>query len=81
METDLNLDPDSNPDPNPELITDQDPNLQIILDPSGSGCTTLILIMPPGNLEKKPSPVYSRLPTNGVYISRGGSMIAHLTVI
>ncbi len=36
-----NLDPDSNPDP--ELITDPDPNLQIISDPagSGSGCTTL----------------------------------------
>ncbi len=49
----FNLDPDSNQDPNPEsdpdpesgpeLITDPDPNLQIISDPSGSGsgCTTL----------------------------------------
>jgi hypothetical protein len=33
LETELNLDP--------ELITDLDPNLQIISDPSGSGCTTL----------------------------------------
>jgi hypothetical protein len=49
LEAELNLDPDSNPDPNPvpesdpELITDPDPNLQIISDPSGSGsgCTTL----------------------------------------
>ncbi len=39
METELNLDPDSKPDPNPELITDPDPNLQIISDPAGSGCT------------------------------------------
>ncbi len=41
MEAELNLDPDSNPDP--ELITDPDTNLQIISDPagSGSGCTTL----------------------------------------
>jgi hypothetical protein len=39
LETELNLDPDSNPDP--ELITDPDPNLQIISDPAGSGCTTL----------------------------------------
>ncbi len=38
METELNLEPDSNPDP--ELITDPDPNLQIISDPAGSGCTT-----------------------------------------
>ncbi len=39
----LNLDPDSNPDPesDPELIMDPDPNLQIISDPAGSGCTTL----------------------------------------
>jgi hypothetical protein len=41
------LDPDSNPDPNPEsdleLITDPDSNLQIILVPAGSGCTTLLL--------------------------------------
>jgi hypothetical protein len=45
LETELNLDPDSNPDPesDPELITDPDPNLQIIPDPSGSECTTLIL--------------------------------------
>jgi hypothetical protein len=45
LEAELNLDPDSNPDPNPEsdpeLITDPDPNLQIISDPAGSGCTTL----------------------------------------
>jgi hypothetical protein len=33
------MDPDSNPDP--DLITDPAPNLQIILDPSGSGYTTL----------------------------------------
>jgi hypothetical protein len=26
----------------PELSTDPDPNLQIISDPSGSGCTTLV---------------------------------------
>ncbi len=46
MEAELNLDPDPNPDPesDPELITDLDPNLQIISDPagSGSGCTTLL---------------------------------------
>jgi hypothetical protein len=45
LEAELNLDPDSNLDPesDPELITDPDPNLQIISDPagSGSGCTTL----------------------------------------
>ncbi len=45
MEAELNLDPDSNPNPNPEsdqeLITDPDPNLQIISDPAGSGSTTL----------------------------------------
>jgi hypothetical protein len=42
LEAKLNLDPDSNPDP--ELVTVPDPNLQIISDPagSGSGCTTLI---------------------------------------
>jgi hypothetical protein len=28
----------------PELITDPDPNLQIISDPSGSGCTTQLKI-------------------------------------
>jgi hypothetical protein len=39
LETELNLDPDSNPDP--ELITDPDPYLQIISDLAGSGCTTL----------------------------------------
>jgi hypothetical protein len=37
LEAELNLDPDSNLDPNPdpesELITDPDPNLQIISDP------------------------------------------------
>jgi hypothetical protein len=27
---------------NPELITDPIPNLQIISDPAGSGCTTLV---------------------------------------
>jgi hypothetical protein len=46
LEAELNLDPDSNPylESDPELITDPDPNLQIILDPagSGSGCTTLL---------------------------------------
>ncbi len=44
MEAELNLDPDSNPNPesDPELISDPDPNLQIILDPDGSGCTTLL---------------------------------------
>ncbi len=42
------MDQDSNPDPNPEsdpeLITDPDPdpNWQIISDPAGSGCTTLL---------------------------------------
>jgi hypothetical protein len=37
LETELDQDPDLNPDPDPglELITDQNP------DPSGSGCTTL----------------------------------------
>ncbi len=40
METELNLDLDSNPDP--ELITGPDPNLQIISDLAGSGCTTLV---------------------------------------
>jgi hypothetical protein len=39
LETELNLDPESDP----ELITDPDPNLQIISDPAGSGCTTLFL--------------------------------------
>jgi hypothetical protein len=47
MEAELNLDPDSNPDPesDPELIRDPDPdpNLQIISDPAGSGCTTLVI--------------------------------------
>jgi hypothetical protein len=38
LETELNLDPD----PNPELITDLDPTLQIITDPAGSGSTTLV---------------------------------------
>ncbi len=33
MEAELNLDPDSNPESDPELITDPDPNLQIISDP------------------------------------------------
>jgi hypothetical protein len=42
LEAELNLDPDSNPDP--ALITDPDPNLQIISDPSGSGCTTLAIM-------------------------------------
>jgi hypothetical protein len=42
LETELNFDPDLNPDPDQEPITDLDPNLQIILDPSGSGCTTLL---------------------------------------
>jgi hypothetical protein len=39
--TGLNLDPDLDPDSesDPELTTD--PNLQIISDPVGSGCTTL----------------------------------------
>jgi hypothetical protein len=41
LEIELNLDPDSNPNPDQELFTDPDPNLQIISDPSGSGCTTL----------------------------------------
>jgi hypothetical protein len=43
LETELNLDPDSNPESDPELITDPDPNFQIIPDPAGSGCTTLAL--------------------------------------
>jgi hypothetical protein len=46
LEAELDLDLDSNPDPesDPELITDPDPNLQIISGPagSGSGCTTLV---------------------------------------
>jgi hypothetical protein len=36
------LDPDLNPDP--ELITGPDPNLQIVSDLAGSGCTTLVPI-------------------------------------
>jgi hypothetical protein len=39
LETELKLDPDSNPDP--ELITDPDTNLKIVSDPVGSGCTSL----------------------------------------
>jgi hypothetical protein len=35
------LDPESDP----ELITDPDPNLQIISDPAGSGCTTLLFVL------------------------------------
>ncbi len=40
MEAELNLDPDSNPDPesDPELITDPDPNLQLISDPDAQHC-------------------------------------------
>jgi hypothetical protein len=47
LEAELNFDPDSNPDPesDPELITDPDPNLEIISVPSGSGCTTLGVII------------------------------------
>ncbi len=45
METELNLDPDSNLDPNleldQELNADPDPYLQIILGPAGSRSTTL----------------------------------------
>jgi hypothetical protein len=42
LETEFNLDPDSNP--NPEQIMDPDPNSQIISDPDefGSGSTTLV---------------------------------------
>jgi hypothetical protein len=42
--TELNLDLDSNPDLelDQELITDPDPNLQIVSDPVGFECTTLI---------------------------------------
>jgi hypothetical protein len=36
LETQLNL--DSNPDPNPGLITDSDPNLKIISDPDAQHC-------------------------------------------
>jgi hypothetical protein len=32
LEAELNLDPDSNHDPDPKLIKDPDPNLQIISD-------------------------------------------------
>ncbi len=44
MDPDSNPDPDPNPESDPELITDPDPgpNLQIISDPAGSGCTTLL---------------------------------------
>jgi hypothetical protein len=38
LETELNLDPDSNPDPE----MDPGPNLQIISDPAGSECTTML---------------------------------------
>ncbi len=43
MGTELNLDRDSNSDPesDQEIITDSDPNLPIISDPAGSECTTL----------------------------------------
>jgi hypothetical protein len=46
LEAELNLDADSNsnPESDPELIKDPDPNLQIISDPAGSGCSTLIRI-------------------------------------
>ncbi len=46
METELNLDPDSNPEPSLKLITDSDPDpkLKISLDPSGS--TTLTATVP-----------------------------------
>jgi hypothetical protein len=30
-------------DPDPKLITDPDPNMQIISDPAGSGSTTLLV--------------------------------------
>ncbi len=43
LEKELNLVPDSNPESDPKLITDPDPNLHIISDPSGSGCTTLVI--------------------------------------
>ncbi len=48
LETELNLDPDSNSESDPELITDPDPNLHIISGPAGSGtgCTTLLGIEP-----------------------------------
>ncbi len=43
METELYLDPNSNPDPesDPKLSTDPDPILKIISDPAGSVYTTL----------------------------------------
>jgi hypothetical protein len=55
LETELNLDPDPNQDPEsvPQLITDPDPNpsLQIISDPAGSGCTTLVECLLVGSQE------------------------------
>jgi hypothetical protein len=43
LETELELGSrfESDPKPDPEQITDPDPNLQIISDPAGSGCTPL----------------------------------------
>ncbi len=32
---------ESDPEPDPKLITDPDPDMQIISDPAGSGSTTL----------------------------------------
>jgi hypothetical protein len=69
LEAELNLDPDSNPDPNPEsdpeLITDPDPNLQIIPDPAGSGsrCTTLL---PSTSYHNYPTLAVFEAPPNGI---------------
>jgi hypothetical protein len=42
LETELNLNPDSNPVLNQELIMDPDPNLQIISDPDAQHCQQLL---------------------------------------
>jgi hypothetical protein len=44
LKTELDLNPDSNLDPDQKLITDPDPNLQIISNPFGSRSTTLDFI-------------------------------------
>jgi hypothetical protein len=56
LEAELNLDPDSNPDPesDPELITDPDPNLQIISDPDAQHCFKAVFTRK--NIDEVPKP-------------------------
>jgi hypothetical protein len=46
LETEPNLEPVTNWDPDPALITDPDPKLQIITDPAGSRSGTSTLLFP-----------------------------------